>query len=88
MVRQVDFLTNQMIEMSTGVTLQREPDQYMDEVADSVWPVAFVYGAGAERPTKGVLIMYAIASLCGFALLKYSRLKAARTQPPQLSVVE
>lgn len=83
MVRQLDFLTCQLTEMSTGVPVPREEDRYMDEVADSIWPLAHLYGAGAERPTRGVLWMYAIATLGGFAILKYARYKAVRDgQPP------
>lgn len=68
--------------MSTGVVVPREEEKYMDEVADQLWPLAHVYGAGAEKPTKGVLMMYAIAAVLSFATLKYSRFKSAKNGPP------
>jgi len=68
--------------MSTGVAMQREEDKYMDEVADQMWPLAHMYGAGAEKPTKGILIMYAVATILSFAALKYARFKTARDSTP------
>jgi len=82
MVRQLDFLTCELTAMTTGIPMERESDTYMDEVADSLWPIAHLYGAGAERPTKGVLWMYAIATLGGFAILKYARYKSVRDGQP------
>lgn len=75
LVRHLDFMTCQITEMTTGVAVDREPDKYMDEVADQLWPLAHVYGAGADKPTKGVLIMYAVVALAGFATAKYTRWK-------------
>lgn len=62
--------------------MPREEDKYMDEVADQIWPLAHVYGAGAEKPTKGVLMMYAVAALLSFVTLKYSRFKTVKQGGP------
>lgn len=82
MVRHLDLLTCELTQMSTGVAMQREEDKYMDEVADQMWPLAHMYGAGAEKPTKGILIMYAVATILSFAALKYARFKTARDSTP------
>lgn len=84
LVRHLDHLTCELTQMSTGVVVPREEEKYMDEVADQLWPLAHVYGAGAEKPTKGVLMMYAIAAVLSFATMKYSRFKIAKSGPPTL----
>lgn len=82
MVRHLDHLTCELTQLSTGVMMPREEDKYMDEVADQIWPLAHVYGAGAEKPTKGVLMMYAVAALLSFVTLKYSRFKTVKQGGP------
>lgn len=88
LVRHLDMLTCEITEMTSGVKMPREEEKYMDEVADQIWPLAHVYGAGADKPTRGVLITYALVALLGFASLKYGRFKTIKDGPRSPTLVE
>lgn len=91
-IRQLDFVTRKVIEMTTRVELDPPSGQtesgkpYIDECADQLWPIAYMYGAGSEKPTKGVLWTYAITTVLGYAIILYTQWKAkvdARQVNPQ-----
>lgn len=49
-----------------------------DKVADGVWPLAYYYGAGGDKPTKGILFMYAALSIGGLVIMHFAQIKAAK----------
>lgn len=74
-VSQLDFVCRKLVEMTTKVEIDAPEKKYMDELADQFWPVAHIYGAGAEAPTKGVLITYAMTAALGYAVVIYTQWK-------------
>jgi hypothetical protein len=93
-IRQLDFVCRKLVEMTTKIELDAPSGDtesgkpYIDECADQLWPVAYVYGAGSDKPTKGVLLTYAITTLAGYAIVLYTQWKQksdarrANAQPP------
>ncbi len=76
LVRQLDTGGSMIATLVAGAPIAPEEAQFIDQVADGVWPLAYYYGAGGDRPSKGMLWMYAIASLLGLVSVKLARLKA------------
>jgi hypothetical protein len=93
MIRQLDTVGSTLATLLTGVEIDREPAEYMDQVAEGMWPIAHVYGAGAEKPSKVMLwVMFAL-SLGGLLVVKVARFKKAKepkepATPAPLTVVQ
>lgn len=84
MVRQLDAVGSTLTSLLTGVEIEQEAPAYMDQVAEGLWPIAHVYGAGADKPSKAMLwVMFAL-SLGGLLIVKVARFKKAKEpqQPP------
>lgn len=82
LAQQLDTISSTLTTLLTGVTVEAEAPEFMNQVADAWWPLAHVYGAGAERPSKGVLWLYAIASLGGLIVVKVARWRKAKSEMP------
>lgn len=83
MVKQLDAQGSMLTSLLTGVDIPAETDKYMDEVAEGMWPIAHIYGGGAEKPSKVMLwIMFALA-LGGLVGVKVARFKAAKEPKPE-----
>lgn len=54
------------------------PDKVCDQTADGLWPLAYYYGAGGDKPTAGILWMYAGAAVLGVVLMHVAQAKAAQ----------
>jgi len=87
LVGQFDFVVCKVVEMTTKVQIDPQPKEYMDQIADSFWPLAHLYGAGAERPSAAVLWTYALAALGGYVVLVYSQWQLRKPQSPKIEVV-
>lgn len=82
LVRQMDSVGSALAAMLTEAPVTPEPDKFCDEVADGLWPLAFYYGAGADKPSVGMLWTYALASVLGLVAVKVARVKTAKAAAP------
>lgn len=84
LVRQMDSIGSAVAALTLKLPITPEPDtKYVDEVADGLWPLAFYYGAGSDKPSVGMLWTYAVASLLGLVAMKIARMKAAAPAPDE-----
>jgi hypothetical protein len=59
--------------------VERVEQKFTDQVADSVWPLAYYYGAGSnERPSPVMLWLMGGLSVLAFAVVKVQQVRAAR----------
>lgn len=63
-----------------GFPVEPLPREMTNETAAGIWPLAYYYGAGGDRPSKGVLFAYAALSVGGMILLHLAQIKAARDE--------
>lgn len=57
---------------------ERVEKKFADDVADNVWPLAYYYGAGSERPSPFMLWMMGGLSVVALVTLKVGQIRAAR----------
>lgn len=78
LIHQADGIGAGIADLFGAEGIEPFPAEVTDEVAAGVWPLAYYYGAGGDKPTKGVLIAYAALSIGGLVLMHLAQIKAAR----------
>lgn len=80
LVGQLDMVASKLTSILTGVPLEPEDPKFVREVADGCWPLVYTYGAGSDRPSRGVLWLYALASIGGLVTVKVAAWQDARAR--------
>jgi hypothetical protein len=80
LARQLDTIASTLTTMLTGVNVTPEDPKFVDQVTDGIWPVMFSYGGGSEKPSKGLLWLYAIASIGGLVTVKIAKFQQAKAK--------
>lgn len=81
LVSQADALGAAAAELFGAEGVEPFPSEVTDKTAAGVWPLAYYYGMGGDKPTKGALITYAVLSIGGLVLLHLAQIKAAKDKP-------
>lgn len=55
------------------------PEKVCDQTADGLWPLAYFYGAGGDKPSKGAVWTYAALAILGLVALHIAQVKAAQS---------
>lgn len=83
LVHQTDSIAAAVADMFGARGIEPLPQEVTDETANGLWPLAYYYGAGGDKPTKGVLITYAALSIAGLVLLHLAQIKAQKDKDAQ-----
>lgn len=81
LVSQADSMGAGIASMFGAEGIEPFPTEVTDKVAAGIWPLAYFYGAGGDKPTKGILFMYAALSVGGLVIMHLAQIKAAKDKP-------